>query len=98
MPAIKNLTAEYYIPEIVDDEWQLSSDEIVLDVILGEGAFGVVHKGYMKIKNSQDTEVAIKMLKGTNYYFFLYSNKTKYLKFELQNSMITMNTQQFILI
>ncbi|KAK5648851.1 hypothetical protein RI129_003743 [Pyrocoelia pectoralis] len=65
---IPNTPSEYYIPEIINDEWQLKSNQIIVDgdEILGEGAFGVVHKGYIRMVDETEIEVAIKMLKGNS--------------------------------
>ncbi|KAB0792560.1 hypothetical protein PPYR_14519 [Photinus pyralis] len=61
---IGSAPGEYYVPEMINDEWQLKANQIVVDEILGEGAFGVVHKGYIKMVDGREVEVAIKMLKG----------------------------------
>lgn len=73
-PSFSNPTTEYYIPEIANDEWQLSSDQVILDKLLGEGAFGVVHKGFMKTDDGKEIEVAVKMLKGNQSNLFSMYN------------------------
>ena len=57
------------------DEWELPANEIIMEDVLGEGAFGEVYKGIVKcpiinpkvrssVKNAFCTPVAIKLLKG----------------------------------
>lgn len=56
------------------DEWEIPAKEVIMDKLLGEGAFGEVYKGIVKCpivnskvklsaKNSICTHVAIKLLK-----------------------------------
>ena len=56
------------------DEWEIPANEVVVEKLLGEGAFGEVHKGVVKcpitnskvrlsVKRSICTPVAIKLLK-----------------------------------
>lgn len=53
------------------DEWELDQNKIILQNVLGEGAFGIVRKGSMEKKDGSKVEVAIKMLKGNFYYFLI---------------------------
>lgn len=47
------------------DKWELRPERLVLQRILGEGAFGLVRRGWLwDEKESKSTEVAVKMLKG----------------------------------
>ena len=56
------------------DEWEISANEVIMEKLLGEGAFGEVYKGVIKCpivnpkvklsaKNPICTPVAIKLLK-----------------------------------
>ena len=56
------------------DEWEIPSNEVIIEDCLGEGAFGEVYKGIIKcpiinpkvklsVKNAICTPVAIKLLK-----------------------------------
>ena len=56
------------------DEWEIPAKEVIMEKLLGEGAFGEVYKGIVKcpivnlkvrlsVKNSICTPVAIKLLK-----------------------------------
>ena len=53
------------------DDWEISPDQIIMDCMLGEGAFGEVYKGLIKGNTnkhgSNDLEniVAVKLLKST---------------------------------
>lgn len=63
-------------PGTIDhDDWEVSPTDIVVDVTLGEGAFGEVYKGFLKgpitcskvkptYRNAVHVSVAIKLLKG----------------------------------
>lgn len=54
-------------PDFKNDHWELLPDQIVLQngKVLGEGAFGLVRKGYLKDpKGNGHSIVAVKMLKG----------------------------------
>ncbi|KAF5271286.1 hypothetical protein FQR65_LT05301 [Abscondita terminalis] len=50
------------LPEI-SDKWELIGNQIVPDKIIGQGAFGIVRKGYLKNPDGSERVVAIKMLK-----------------------------------
>lgn len=43
--------------------WELAHEDIACTKKLGEGAFGEVHKGTLKLKNGQLVDVAIKLAK-----------------------------------
>lgn len=43
--------------------WELSHQDIITTKKLGEGAFGEVHMGTLKLKNGQSAKVAIKLAK-----------------------------------
>ena len=56
------------------DEWEIPANEVIMEKLLGEGAFGEVYKGIIKclivnpkvrssVKNSICTPAAIKLLK-----------------------------------
>ena len=56
------------------DEWEIPASEVIMEMQLGEGAFGEVYKGVVKcpitnpkvrlsVKNSLCTPVAVKLLK-----------------------------------
>lgn len=62
--SLDNSTIEHYMPEIPNDEWRLNSEQVVVDELLGEGAFGIVHKGVLKTDDGKLIDIAIKMLKG----------------------------------
>ena len=57
------------------DDWEIPAKEVIMEKLLGEGAFGEVYKGIVKcpivnptvrssVKNSFCTPVAIKLLKS----------------------------------
>ena len=59
------------------DEWEIPANEVIVEKLLGEGAFGEVHKGIVKcpivnpkvrtlVENAFCTPVAIKLLKCKN--------------------------------
>lgn len=47
----------------VMDEWEVSAENIVIEGVLGEGAFGLVKKGLFKKLDGQFIVVGVKMLK-----------------------------------
>ncbi|KAE9417890.1 hypothetical protein Angca_003495 [Angiostrongylus cantonensis] len=48
---------------IVRQSWELSHDDVELTKKLGEGAFGEVHAGKLKLKNGSKVPVAVKLAK-----------------------------------
>ena len=57
------------------DEWEIPANEVIMEKLLGEGAFGEVYKGVIKcpivnpkvrtlVENAFCTPVAIKLLKS----------------------------------
>lgn len=60
------MKAETEVP-FEPDEWELDSDEVVACELLGQGAFGVVRKGFLLNGMNGKIDVAIKMLKGKIY-------------------------------
>lgn len=49
----------------IDEKWEIRPDQLLLESVLGEGAFGLVKKGKLNdTKGNDGTEVAVKMLKG----------------------------------
>ncbi|KAG5881131.1 hypothetical protein JTB14_020835 [Gonioctena quinquepunctata] len=51
------------MPFVKNDEWEIGTTKLIIKDILGQGAFGVVRRGWYSNDNGQDTEVAIKMLR-----------------------------------
>jgi hypothetical protein len=62
-------------PKLQLDDWEVPPSDIIVDVSLGEGAFGEVYKGFLKgpitcskvkpkYRNGVHVSVAIKLLKG----------------------------------
>lgn len=51
------------------DKWEIQPERLVLQSVLGEGAFGLVRRAWMwDEKGSTSTEVAVKMLKGKPFF------------------------------
>ena len=49
-----------------ETSWEIDMERLeVLDKVLGEGEFGIVHKGRYAGKDGKITDVAVKQLKGT---------------------------------
>lgn len=46
-----------------DTKWEISTENLVLGEVLGEGAFGIVHKGVLHTGEKR-RDVAVKMLRG----------------------------------
>ncbi|KAK4884122.1 hypothetical protein RN001_000393 [Aquatica leii] len=63
-PGLGKTLKDDCMSESINDEWELIDNQIVFDKILGEGAFGIVRKGYLKNFDGSEAIVAIKMLKG----------------------------------
>lgn len=59
-------------PKTEPDRWEIQPDQLLLQSVLGEGAFGLVRKGWLRdVKGNSGSEVAVKMLKGKiklNYF------------------------------
>lgn len=55
--------------------WEVARDDVKAEKIIGKGAFGQVAKGMARnlLFRSEATSVAIKMVKGKVYFFFLRS-------------------------
>lgn len=60
---------KYLDPVIVDnlhgdllDKWEININNLSLGPTLGQGAFGLVRKGWLKLEDSESQEVAVKML------------------------------------
>ena len=64
------------------DEWEIPASEVIMEKLLGEGAFGEVYKGIIKCpivnpkvrssaKSSICTPVAIKLLKCKQSYCYM---------------------------
>lgn len=53
--------------------WEVARDDVEVEKIIGKGAFGQVAKGMARnlLFRSEATSVAIKMVKGKVYFFFL---------------------------
>lgn len=55
-------------PLQVPDKWELRPERLILQSVLGEGAFGLVRRAWLRNENTDtSTEVAVKMLKGNTY-------------------------------
>lgn len=52
------------MPVGIEKNWELTHDQITLEKKLGEGAFGEVHSGKLKLKNKRIAEVAVKVAKS----------------------------------
>ncbi|KJH42372.1 SH2 domain protein [Dictyocaulus viviparus] len=48
---------------IIRQNWELSHDDVELTKKLGEGAFGEVHMGKLKLRNGRKVDVAVKLAK-----------------------------------
>ncbi|CAH1956308.1 unnamed protein product [Acanthoscelides obtectus] len=58
--AIGGLSSNNSIPA---DNWEINPSRLIIKSIIGEGAFGLVKKGYYLDSNEEKIEVAIKMMK-----------------------------------
>lgn len=72
----------------INDEMEISVDQIRLLDLVGEGAFGRVRKGILLHPVGTYTEVAVKMLKGNTYsdgqkFKTISLNKNIFVKFRL---------------
>lgn len=80
MPRVNYIVTHTNISE--PDEWELPPEKLSMKNKLGEGAFGVVRKGYYYREDRSVTEVAIKMLKGKCKNKFAPSQSQLYLNKE----------------
>ncbi|RWS01303.1 fibroblast growth factor receptor 1-like isoform X2, partial [Dinothrombium tinctorium] len=60
-PNYDKIVVNYEIP--IDEKWEIDRESISLGEKLGEGAFGVVHKGKLRMID-HETDIAIKMVKN----------------------------------
>lgn len=65
------LLSEYELP--MDQDWEIPRDKLVLGKVLGEGAFGkvVIGEAIDLLKHDSKVTVAVKMLKGLPFAYFL---------------------------
>ena len=72
-----------YCETVIGDDWELSASDITVEEMLGEGAFGMVYKGYIKgpltnskvkpeFRNNIHIPVAMKLLKGKVLDWYYY--------------------------
>lgn len=73
-----------YCETMIGDDWELSASDITVMEMLGEGAFGLVYKGYIKgplinskvkpeFRNKVHIPVAMKLLKGEGFSLIFFS-------------------------
>lgn len=55
---------KYDLGDYITDEWEINPKDVVLQNIIGQGAFGVVRYGVL-VKGKTQIEIAAKTLKGT---------------------------------
>ena len=78
VPTLVNHNADQSL--VSQDDWELSPSDIIVDDSLGEGAFGLVYKGFLKgpitcskvkpaYRKAVHVSVAIKLLKGIFHNF-----------------------------
>lgn len=53
------------IQDDCNDKWEIHPDKLSLGTTLGQGAFGVVRKGWLKNEDGNHEEVAVKMLQDS---------------------------------
>lgn len=53
---------------LVHDKWEIDTSQLSIGMVLGNGAFGIVRKGWLKKSDGAFEEVAVKTLNGTNEY------------------------------
>ena len=74
---LERTTTDGTLTTPLHDQWEIPSNQVIIEDCLGEGAFGEVYKGILKcpvinpkvkmsVKNPICTPVAIKLLKGIN--------------------------------
>ena len=67
------------------DEWEVSTDDVIIDQLLGEGAFGEVYKGEVRgplenpkipadLREAFNVPVAIKLIKSEYTHILLLNN------------------------
>ncbi|KAL1491607.1 hypothetical protein ABEB36_012179 [Hypothenemus hampei] len=61
---IENSMVRYTTTPVEDSKWELAETKLILDKVVGFGAFGIVQKGYYHLESNQKTPVAIKTLKA----------------------------------
>ena len=68
---------EYAPLDLRTRSWEVARDDVIIEKIIGKGAFGQVAKGRAKNLSfrSGTGNVAIKMLKGINHWLFFWLNK-----------------------
>ena len=68
---------EYAALDLRTRSWEVAREDVIVEKIIGKGAFGQVAKGTAKNLSfrSGTGNVAIKMLKGINQYLFFWLSK-----------------------
>ena len=72
---INSQVLEIDLQNKLSDEWEVLPSDVIVDELLGQGAFGEVYRGYLKgplangkvkteFRNALHLPVAIKLLKG----------------------------------
>jgi hypothetical protein len=65
-----NIYVELYTP----DQWEIDKDSVTLDRLIGQGHFGQVYKGVLKLQDGTLKPCAVKvrnLFKINRYKFFL---------------------------
>ena len=68
---------EYAPLDLRTRSWEVAREDVIVEKIIGKGAFGQVAKGTAKNLSfrSRTRHVAIKMLKGMDQYLFFWLSK-----------------------
>ena len=68
---------EYAPFDLRTRSWEVAREDVIVEKIIGKGAFGQVSKGTAKnLSFRSDTEIiAIKMIKGINLWLFFWLSK-----------------------